>query len=78
MKAVWAHTAARRDSNPRGYERGIGPNHLRKGRHEPSSCACDRGHRGYKHWDRDRIWAMAPQDGIRTHVGMSKGLDRII
>jgi hypothetical protein len=41
MKAVWTHTAARRDSNPRGYERGIGPSHLRKGRHEPSSCACD-------------------------------------
>ena len=37
------------DSNPRGYEQEIGPNHLRKGRHEPSSCACDRGHRGYKH-----------------------------
>jgi len=50
------------DSNPRGYEQEIGPNHLRKGRHEPSSYACDRGHRGYKHWD--RIWAMAPQDGI--------------
>ena len=50
------------DSNPRGYEQETGPNHLRKGRHEPSSHACDRGHRGYKHWD--RIWAMAPQDGI--------------
>jgi hypothetical protein len=30
------------DSNPRGYEQEVGPNHLRKGRHEPSSCACDR------------------------------------
>jgi hypothetical protein len=39
------------DSNPRVYEREIGPNHLRKGRHEPSSYACDRGHRGYKHTD---------------------------
>ena len=44
------------DSNPRGYEQEIGPNHLRKGRHEPSSCAYDRGHKGYKHWD--RIWDM--------------------
>jgi hypothetical protein len=33
------------DSNPRGYEQGIGPSHLRKRRHEPSSCACDRGHK---------------------------------
>jgi hypothetical protein len=38
------------DLNPRGYEQEIGPGHLRKGRHEPSSCACDRGHEGYKHW----------------------------
>jgi hypothetical protein len=38
------------DLNPCGYEQGIGPDHLRKGRHEPPSCACDRGHGGYKHW----------------------------
>jgi hypothetical protein len=33
------------DLNPRGHDQGIGPGHLRKGRHEPSSRACDRGHR---------------------------------
>jgi hypothetical protein len=31
------------DSNPRGYEQGIGPDHQRTGRHEPSSYTCDRG-----------------------------------
>jgi hypothetical protein len=36
----------RLDSNPRGYGQEIGPDHLRKGRHEPSSYAWDRGHKG--------------------------------
>jgi hypothetical protein len=45
--------------NPRGYGQGIGPGHRRKGRHGPSSCACDRGHKGHKHWD--KIWAMCSQ-----------------
>ena len=31
------------DSNPRGYEQEIGPDHQRTGRHEPSSYTCDRG-----------------------------------
>ena len=39
------------DSNPRGYEREIGPEQERTGKHEPSSCACDRGHKSYKHQD---------------------------
>jgi hypothetical protein len=59
------------DSSPRGYEQGIGPNHLRKGRREPSSCAYDRGHRGYKHWD--RIWAMAPRWGLNPR-GHEQGI----
>jgi hypothetical protein len=47
------------DLNPRGYEQEIGPGHQRTRRREPSSRACDRGHKWYnKH--RDRIWAICP------------------
>jgi hypothetical protein len=57
----------RLDSNPRGYEQGIGPGHQRTGRHEPSSYTCDRGHKFYQHWD--RIWAICPLQGSKctTH-----------
>jgi hypothetical protein len=44
------------DLNPRGYEQGIGPAQQRTGKHEPSSCAWDRGHKSYKHQD-NRTWA---------------------
>jgi hypothetical protein len=39
------------DSNQRGYEQEIGPAQQRTGKHEPPSCACDRGHKSYKHQD---------------------------
>jgi hypothetical protein len=51
----------------RGYEQEIGPGHQRSGRHEPSSCTSDKGHKCYKHWD--RIWAICPlqENKCTTH-----------
>jgi hypothetical protein len=58
-KSLAKKRAPRWDSNPRGCEQGIGPAQQRTGRHEPSSCACDRGHKSYKH--QDRRWAICKE-----------------
>jgi hypothetical protein len=53
----------------------------RTGKHEPSSCACNRAHRSYIHQEKMEKPEAWPKKGAhdgtrtRTHAGMSKRLD---